>query len=105
MLLIRCPYCGERPETEFRYAGEAHVARPLKPAEVDDRAWTDFLYMRTNPKGLHYERWRHNYGCARFFNAVRHTVSDRIIATYKSGEPRPDGDALLAQVQAVDVRR
>jgi hypothetical protein len=32
-------------------------------------------------------------------------VSDRIIATYKAGEPRPDGDALLAQVQAVDVRR
>jgi sarcosine oxidase subunit delta len=105
MLLIRCPYCGERPETEFRYAGEAHIARPLKPADMDDRAWTDFLYMRTNPKGLHFERWRHNYGCARFFNAVRHTVSDRVIATYKAGEARPDGDALLAQVQAVDVRR
>jgi sarcosine oxidase subunit delta len=101
MLLIHCPYCGERPEIEFRYAGEAHVARPLTPSDKDDRAWSDYLYMRTNPKGLHYERWRHNYGCARFFNAVRHTVSDRIIATYKAGEPRPDGDVLLARVQAV----
>jgi sarcosine oxidase subunit delta len=28
-------------------------------------------------------------GCARFFNALRDTVSDRIVATYKAGEPRP----------------
>jgi sarcosine oxidase subunit delta len=105
MLLIPCPHCGPRPETEFRYAGEAHVARPQDPMSVDDRGWSDFLYMRTNPKGLHYERWRHNYGCARYFNAVRHTVSDRIVATYKSGEAQPDGDALLAQFQALDVRR
>ena len=105
MLIIPCPYCGPRPEIEFRYAGEAHVARPEKPAEVDDAGWADFLYMRSNPKGLHYERWRHNFGCARYFNAVRHTVSDRIVATYKSGEPQPDGAALLAALQAVDVKR
>jgi sarcosine oxidase subunit delta len=105
MLLIPCPYCGERPEIEFRYAGEAHMARPQNPSESDERAWSDFLYMRTNPKGLHYERWRHNYGCARYFNAVRHTVSDRIVATYKAGEPQPDGDALLVQLQTPDVRR
>ncbi|MBE7204270.1 MAG: sarcosine oxidase subunit delta, partial [Parafilimonas terrae] len=24
MLLIPCPYCGDRPELEFRYAGHAH---------------------------------------------------------------------------------
>ena len=47
-------------------------------------------------RGVHVERWRHIHGCARFFNAVRHTVSDRIIATYKAGEPRPDVDALVA---------
>jgi sarcosine oxidase subunit delta len=105
MLIIPCPYCGERPDNEFRYAGEAHVARPAQPADLDDRAWADFLYMRSNPKGLHYERWRHNFGCARYFNAVRHTVSDRIIATYKAGEPRPDGAALLAKFEAEEVRR
>ncbi len=105
MLLIPCPHCGPRPEIEFRYAGEAHMARPQNPVDSDDRAWSEFLYVRTNPKGLHYERWRHNYGCARYFNAVRHTVSDRIVATYKAGEPRPDGDALLAALQMPDVRR
>jgi sarcosine oxidase, subunit delta len=105
MLLISCPICGARPEIEFRYAGEAHMARPTKPVELDDAAWADFLYMRSNRKGLHTERWRHIHGCARYFNAVRHTVSDRIIATYKAGEPQPDGEALLAALQALDVRR
>jgi sarcosine oxidase subunit delta len=90
MLLIRCPYCeAERPEIEFRYGGEAHIARPADPGAVDDDAWAGFLYMRTNPKGVHAERWRHVNGCARFFNALRDTVSDRIVATYKAGEPRP----------------
>ena len=53
MLLIHCPYCGERPENEFRYGGEAHIARPRDPAALDDAAWAEFLYMRTNPKGPH----------------------------------------------------
>ena len=87
MLLIACPWCGPRPENEFRYGGEAHILRPADPASVDDAAWTDFLYMRSNPKGMHAERWRHIHGCGRFFHCVRDTVSDRISATYKPGEP------------------
>src|ERR1700676_1029283 len=90
MLIVRCPYCGERPEIEFRHAGEAHIARPANPAAQSDADWADYLYNRTNPKGLHAERWRHVYGCGRFFNAVRDTVSDFFFSTYKVGEPRPD---------------
>ncbi len=89
MLLIPCPYCGDRPELEFRYGGEAHIARPEKPAELPDEAWEAYLYLRSNPKGVHAERWRHVHGCGRFFNLMRDTVSDRILATYKIGEPRP----------------
>lgn len=83
MLLIPCPWCGPRPENEFHYGGEAGIARPLDPAGVDDAAWADFLYMRTNPKGMHRERWRHQFGCGRFFNATRDTVTDRIAGTGK----------------------
>ena len=89
MLLIPCPYCGERPELEFSYGGEAHVARPKDPAAVSDEEWADFLYQRTNHRGVHAERWRHTHGCARFFNALRDTTSDVILATYKVGEERP----------------
>ncbi len=85
MLIIPCPYCGARPENEFRYAGEAHIARPADPEALSDAAWADFLYMRTNPKGRHAERWRHVHGCGRFFNCVRDTVTDRIERTYPAG--------------------
>ena len=89
MLLIRCPYCEmERPEVEFRYAGEAHRRHP-DPNAASDAEWTDYLYFRTNAKGAHAERWRHAAGCGRFFNCLRDTASDRILATYKIGEPRP----------------
>jgi len=89
MLLVTCPYCGARPEIEFRCGGEAHVARPADPASLDDEAWAEFLFVRTNPKGVHAERWNHAHGCQRWFNALRDTVSDRILATYRAGEARP----------------
>jgi sarcosine oxidase subunit delta len=89
MLLIRCPYCEmDRPEVEFRYAGEAHLKRP-DPGAATDAEWTDFLYFRANPKGAHAERWRHAAGCGRFLNCLRDTASDRILATYRIGETRP----------------
>ncbi len=87
MLLIDCPFCGAHAEIEFRYAGEADLARPS--AAAGDGAWIEFLYFRRNPMGLHAERWRHTHGCGRFFNALRDTVSDRFVATYKPGEAPP----------------
>ncbi|WP_353474847.1 sarcosine oxidase subunit delta [Salipiger sp. H15] len=95
MLLINCPYCDETlPEVEFTYAGEAHIARPENPSEMSDDAWQQFLFMRDNVKGDHFERWRHLHGCGRFFNAVRNTVTDKFLTTYKAGAPRPDLAAL-----------
>ena len=89
MLLIHCPYCDEkRAEIEFAYAGEAHIARPLDPAAMSDEDWTRYLFIRSNPRGRHHERWRHIHGCGRFFNAVRDTVTDKFEVTYKAGEPR-----------------
>jgi sarcosine oxidase, subunit delta len=95
MLLIECPYCGKRPELEFTHGGQAHVARAKNPADVSAQEWTDFLYMRSNIKGVHAERWRHTHGCGRFFNALRDTTTDHFLGTYKTGEPRPvtDGQA------------
>lgn len=95
MLLIHCPYCEETlPELEFAYAGEGHIDRPVKPDDMSDDEWRDYLFIRSNVRGLHFERWRHIHGCARFFNAVRDTVSDQFLITYKSGMPRPTEDQL-----------
>ena len=93
MLLINCPYCGTRPELEFAYGGQAHVARPPDPAVLEAQPWADFLYMRDNVRGVHAERWRHTHGCGRFFNALRDTTSDRFIATYRSGDAAPQAPA------------
>jgi sarcosine oxidase subunit delta len=90
MLHIRCPYCEEeRPELEFRNAGEAHIVRSAELAGVSDEDFEGFFFIRSNPKGIIYERWRHIHGCGRFFNAVRDTVTDKFVTTYKAGEPRP----------------
>ena len=88
MLLIPCPWCGERDEIEFRNGGEAHILR-ADPAPSDDKAWADYLYMRNNPKGLLAERWVHQAGCRRWFNLLRDTVSHRIVAVYRIGEAPP----------------
>jgi sarcosine oxidase subunit delta len=90
MLLVPCPFCGERPEIEFRYGGPAHIERAQRPADLSDEDWAAFLYLRNNPKGLHFERWRHIHGCARFFNAIRDTRTDHILATSKVGETAPE---------------
>jgi heterotetrameric sarcosine oxidase delta subunit len=88
MLRIPCPYCGTRDESEFRFGGESHVERP--GLEVSDAEWADYLFNRNNPKGLHYERWCHTYGCAQWFNVVRDTLTHEIYAVYRMGEVKPD---------------
>lgn len=93
MLLIPCPWCGLREESEFACGGEAHIARPKEPDALSDAAWADYLFMRANPKGWHRERWNHAHGCRRWFNVVRHTVTHAILASYKIGEPPPDPEA------------
>lgn len=89
MLLITCPWCGARDETEFHCGGEAHIVRPEQPDQLEDAAWADYLFMRGNPKGRYAERWVHSAGCRRWFNIIRDTTSHRILAVYKAGEPPP----------------
>jgi sarcosine oxidase subunit delta len=90
MFIIKCPWCGERDQSEFTAHGEAHIARPEKPSELSEEQWGDYVFFRSNVKGIHYERWVHAHGCRRWFNAVRNTLTDSIHATYKPGEPRPE---------------
>jgi heterotetrameric sarcosine oxidase delta subunit len=87
MLRIECPWCGTRDEPEFTYGGESHIARP--PPDCSDETWASYLFFRSNPKGRHAERWCHSFGCGQWFNVLRDTVTHRIIAVYRMGEPRP----------------
>jgi sarcosine oxidase subunit delta len=85
MLILRCPVCGaEGDETDFHAGGEAHIRRPAShdPEHVSDEEQRDYLFMRRNPKGLHFERWRCDRGCGKWFHAARDTVTLEFKAFY-----------------------
>jgi len=87
MLLIECPWCGPRGEHEFTCGGESHIARP--PLSCSDVEWANYLFFRINPKGEHFERWRHTHGCRLWFNVARDTRTHAIRAVYRMGEAPP----------------
>ncbi|MGW2602838.1 sarcosine oxidase subunit alpha family protein [Streptomyces mirabilis] len=89
MLLIPCPWCGPRDEAEFHYGGQAHVPYPDDPSALTDQEWARYLFFRDNPKGPFAERWSHAAGCRKWFNAVRDTATNEILAVYRAGEERP----------------
>jgi len=89
MLLITCPHCGPREETEFSYGGEAHIERPKQPDQMSDAEWADYVFMKSNAKGVFLERWVHSHGCRRWFNAARDTVTYEILAIYEMGTKPP----------------
>jgi sarcosine oxidase subunit alpha/sarcosine oxidase subunit delta len=78
MLLLPCPWCGERDETEFSYGGQAGVPYPADPDALTDEEWAEYLFVRDNPKGEFRERWVHTHGCRRWFELTRDTVTHRI---------------------------
>ncbi|MDE0455487.1 MAG: sarcosine oxidase subunit delta [Gammaproteobacteria bacterium] len=104
MLLIECPWCGPRAETEFSYGGEAGIERPADPYALSDAEWADYLFFRSNPRGAHRELWNHAQGCRRWFGVERDTVSYRIEKSYRlsgAGSGRP----AAAHIEASEEKR
>ncbi len=77
MLLIDCPFCGERNETEFIYGGPVGPARPDATQCTDD-VWLDYLLIVPNPVGPTEERWWHARGCGDWFTVWRDTVTHEL---------------------------
>lgn len=91
MLVLTCPYCGiAADETELAAGGEAHVVRA--GPEASDEAFERYRFLRDNPKGVHLERWRHVYGCGRWFIAARDTVTMEVYGTYRAQSTAPPDD-------------
>ena len=78
MLIIPCPWCGPRDETEFSYGGDATIRRPEDPAATSDETWADYLYVRENPRGAHREHWFHRFGCRRWLVLRRDTLTHAV---------------------------
>ena len=91
MLLILCPFCGKREESEFHQGGEGHIERPKFPDKLSDSDWANYLFLRDNKKGVYLERWVHRHGCRRWFNIARDTATNEVKAVYKI-DSRPPRD-------------
>ena len=50
MLLLTCPFCGERAQIEFSYGGDATVKRPADPEAVSLDQWLDHVYLRQSSR-------------------------------------------------------
>jgi sarcosine oxidase subunit delta len=91
MLRIPCPWCGTRDEVEFRYRGDASIARP--GADGTLAAFTAYVYGRKNPLGWHLEWWLHSGGCRQLLKVERHTLSHEIRWVGAPDEQPPPGAA------------
>ncbi|NIZ10658.1 sarcosine oxidase subunit delta [Pseudooceanicola sp. HF7] len=93
MLLLECPNCGViAEETEFHGGGEAHLKR-FGPGS-SDQDFEGYLFQRENPRGVHFERWRHVTGCGKWFHAARDTVTLEVFGTYSAQTVEPPEDLL-----------
>jgi len=88
MLILNCPYCGiDADETELSAGGEAHLKRETVGSQ--DAEFEEYLFMRDNPRGVHFERWRHTYGCGKWFLAARDTMTLQVFGTYSAQTKKP----------------
>jgi heterotetrameric sarcosine oxidase delta subunit len=89
MLLLTCPWCGPRDETEYHYGGQAHVAYPQDASALSDKEWAEYVFFRDNTRGPFAERWSHSGGCRRWFNVVRDTATYDVLEVYTGAAPAP----------------
>ena len=80
MLLIPCPWCGSREESEFTYGGDAGPRMPSFDGTAGEAAWFAYVYRRENPAGPHRELWFHGFGCGRWIVVTRDTTTGEIAA-------------------------
>lgn len=76
------------------FGGEADIARPLEPQEASDHEWTEYLFMRPNPKGVITEQWCCAFGCGQWFKIRRNTVTHALLAVLKfdQADAQPHGN-------------
>ncbi len=79
MLLLTCPWCGERSQPEFTYGGDASIQRP-DPLDTSTEEWLEHVYLRENRRGPHLEWWQHTGGCRQWLKVVRNTFTHEVIA-------------------------
>lgn len=79
-MLIPHPLLGPRDANEFVYLGDASlIGRPDGMSEHAAKAFYEYLYLRSNPAGLHRELWFHEQGDRSWLVVTRNTVTHEIM--------------------------
>ena len=88
MLRFKCPICKVMvEETELTPGGEAHIKRMGQGSS--DEEFYSYLFERKNPRGVHFERWLHSFGCGKWFYAARCTKTMEVFGTYEAQKIKP----------------
>ena len=91
MLLLTCPCCGvTAEETEFANGGEAHLKR-FGPGSTDAE-YEAYMFARKKPRGVHFERWRHAFGCGKWFLMARDTMTLEVYGAYPAQTIEPPAE-------------
>jgi heterotetrameric sarcosine oxidase delta subunit len=75
MMLINCPHCGPRAQSEFIYE---RTVDSVAPAGVSRDEAMQTLFTRGNPRGVDEEIWRHTFGCRAWMVVTRQRVTNEI---------------------------
>jgi methylglutamate dehydrogenase subunit B len=94
---IVCPYCGERGNEEFSYVGDASPVRPDPAGANATQRFSEYVYLRDNPRGVFRELWYHAAGCHAWLVVTRDTVTHEITRVEFAG------DVTMAQSAAARV--
>ena len=89
MILIPCPCCGPRDESEFTYGGPRRPFPAISGA-ADLRDWHEALFDVPNPVGPLVELWYHTSGCETWVEVTRNSRTHEIIGCKL---PEPQGAA------------
>lgn len=74
MLLVPCPNCGPRNQSDLRLVG-ASLSRP-DPNTASRAEWGSYLYLRENPADWLKETWYCRSGCRTYFSLERNQATN-----------------------------
>jgi sarcosine oxidase subunit delta len=86
---ITCPNCGPRGVWEFHFSGPVGGERP--PQDADANVWTDFIYNKSNVRGVQTEWWYHRSACKLWFLVERNTATNEVLGSRRYEPPQAPG--------------
>ncbi len=80
-MLIPHPILGPRDAQEFTYLGDAALMlRPDPTQDNAEAAFSEYVYLRDNPAGIHQELWFHEQGDRSWLVVTRNTITHEILS-------------------------